>query len=527
MNTLALPLIKLNVKKLLIIFTYLITCFNSYGQEISRVFKSPSQDFSISRIIEASEHRLFASIGHNNSFDQFCTEQWIYALDFELNTLDSVSIDQYLNVLPGDNYRIAGMKVKEGNLYAIFNILNPTNPTYYGDQYRSALVKLDSNLNLLQKLEVFNDSLVQAFFDFEIDENKNVYAFGSSYPRGGYWDPTVYKINENLNLVKTQVFDSLPESQYGQPSHLTRSTIAGSTLVCYSALVGNLKRLGNLALDTNLNIVGYGSLNVDSTAGPFGIFQGGNHHFYSINEDSIYAYGVFFSPIPSNLASGYFTLGFSKLDSAFNTAYVDTTMLLPGITPFTSPDPWVYKDPGDARSPDSLFVAINGWEIFGPYFYDQDSNSFYLYNYNLRQNKLNWRKKITTGLTNGWHSVEALPGNRYALAFSQYDWKTKNYPNLEVHFWILNGSGDILSSRAFKRPLQKWALYPNPSSQAINLPKEATQSEELSYRLLNSNGQVVKSGSIPQGQHSISIQILSPGNYFLETPLGVGLFVKE
>lgn len=515
------------MKKLVIFFFLTASPGLFFAQALKRVFQSDLQDFTISRDLESSEDRLFVTLGHNSlSFDHYAEEQWIYALDFELNVLDSASIATFLNVLPGDLYQITRLKVWQGHLYATFNTINPNNPAFFGDQFRSAIVKLDSSLNLIQKFEFFNDSAAHAFFDFEIDTNGTVYLFGGRFPPYEYWDPTIYKLDADFNLVKTQVFDSLPQARRGSPFFLVMSTIAGSTLVCNSFPVSNSQLLSNLALDTNLNIIGYGSINVDSTRGPFGFFHNQNHHYYSINADSIYAYGVFFCPLLNDFGTGYFTVGFSKLDSSFNTAYVDTTVLLPGITPFHVPDPSVYSDPGDARTPDSLFIAINSYAIDGVEFFAQDTNTFYLYNYNLRRGKLNWRKAVTTGLTNGWHAVAALPGNRYALAFSQYDWESKPFPNLEVHVWILNENGDILNTREFK-PRLSWSLYPNPAVSELHFTPAEAPTEKQEYQILSAQGAVVQDGFLAPGQTAINIHSLRPGVYFLQTSAGLARFVKK
>jgi len=59
-------------------------------------------------------------------------------------------------------------------------------------------------------------------------------------------------------------------------------------------------------------------------------------------------------------------------------------------------------------------------------------------------------------------------------------------------------------------------IYPNPADEMVAIEKNSTNGEVFNYKLVNSNGQIVKSGTVKQSSASIKVKTLSAGVYLLK-----------
>lgn len=493
------------------------------GQIDTRVLRHANSRFSICTSITHLDQALYLNLGSNNSFWEWTTEQWLYKLDLNLNTLDSIRLNDLVPIHPGDQLRLIDIEPYNGLLYLVLNIQNGQITTPFGDQYRSILLRLNPNLDFIDSHQFGSDSTATSYGQIGFCSNGKIILGGTENNEGSYWEPCVIKLDQNLQVDRLVVFDSLPESSNGHPFFINKLSVIDDQILASTLPVASLQRKAILALDTSLNMQGYGSLNTTINGNQASLYRGLT--FTGHSRDSLYAVAIL-NWLDAN-GQRELSLGISKLDGNYNIGFLDTAQATAGSRSQMQKNPYLYFEPLSFRSPDSLFIAVNDNSISGTDFNLMDSNTFYLYNYNLRQMKSNWCKAIKTGLTNGWQSVEALPGNRYVLAFSQYNWKEYSSPDLEVHLWLLDQNGNILKQVEFDEPFQALEIYPNPAQNYIELPWEEGNQKKIAYRIINHSAKVIKNGFIVERSNRVDISQLPKGTYFLETAFGRAKFIKN
>lgn len=494
-----------------------------FGQIDTRLLRHSNSDFSICTSICHLNQALYLNLGANSNFSEWTSEQWIYKLDYSLNTLDSVKLNDFISLFSGDLLRLVEIEPHNGKLYTVVNIQNGSSSLNTGNQYRTILIRMDANLNLIDFKQLGNDSTATNYGQIGFSSNQKIILGGAEYKAGEFWKPSVIKLDQKLAVNKLVIYDSLPESNAAAPFFIDHLAVIDDQILCYTLPIANLQRKAILCLDTSLIFKGYGSVNSNINGGQSALARG--LRFTGMDRDSLYAFGAL--NWLDNTQHQRYALGISKLDTNYNTSIADTIPLTGRVDQQNPTKPFLYFDPGSFKSPDSLFIAVNDQYLSDSDFNLKDSNTFFLYNYNLRKNSLNWRKEIKTGLTNAWHSVEAIPGNRYLLAFSQYDWITNSSPDLEVHLWLIDENGAILNRVELHKPMSLATAYPNPCYNEIDIPKELTQDRGLNYLIINQQGLEVQNGSLKKGSTKIDVSRLPQACYYLLTEHGNVKIIKK
>lgn len=493
------------------------------GQIDTRILRHSNSNFSICTSICHLDQALYLNLGSNSSFWEWTNEQWLYKLDFNLNTLDSIKLNDLVPTYPGDQLRLIDIEPNNDLLHLILNIQNGQITTPFGDQYRSILIRLNSNLELIDFAQFGNDSTATGYGQIGFCNNGKIILGGTEYSEGAFWKPSVIKLDQNLQVERLAIFDSLPESRNGLPFFINKLSVIDDQILASTLPVSNLKRKAILALDSSLNMQGYGSINTTIDSKQASLYRGLT--FTGTHRDSLYAIAIL-NWLDAN-GQREFALGIAELDSNYNIGTIDTAQTSKENSAQVEKNPYLYFEPTSFESLDSLIIVANDNAIDGFDYYSKDSNTFFLYNYNLRKNSLNWRKEIKTGLTNAWHSVEAIPGNRYVLAFSQYDWITNSSPDLEVHLWVLDENGAILNQVELHKPMSLATAYPNPCYNEIDIPKELTQDRGLNYLIINQQGLEVQNGSLKKGSTKIDVSRLPQACYYLLTEHGNVKIIKK
>ncbi|MCR9154257.1 MAG: hypothetical protein NXI09_09115 [Bacteroidetes bacterium] len=399
-------------KRSILLLTFISA--NLLSQIDTRVLRHASSSFSICTSICHLDHALYLNLGSNSSFSEWTTEQWLFKLDYNLNTLDSIRLNDFVPTFPGDLLRLIDIEPNNGLLHLVLNIQNGQISAPFGNQYRSALIRLNSNLELIDFKQFGNDSTATSYGQIGFCNNGKIILGGAEYNAGSNWEPSVIKLDQDLQVDRLVIFDSLPESNNGLPYFIDKLSVIDDQILASTLPVASLQRKAILALDTSLTMQGYGSINTNINGNQASLYRGLT--FIGTNRDSIYAIAIL-NWLNAN-GQRKLALGISKLDTNYNVSSIDTAQTIGGRGAQLQKNPFLYYEPASFKSPDSLIIAVNDNYISGPEYNLKDTNSFFLYSYNLGQMKFNWRKEVKTGLSNGWHSVEAIQGNRYVLAFS-------------------------------------------------------------------------------------------------------------
>ncbi|PTM01709.1 MAG: hypothetical protein DA405_13490, partial [Bacteroidetes bacterium] len=288
----------------------------------------------------------------------------------------------------------------------------------------------------------------------------------------------------------------------------------------------------NIFVDYDLNILSEGSVAEANRLDYMTLFRSGGFiessgKVYQLGLSRSYPLGFY---TPSTI-DGYWNLAFSLLDTNYNVSAIDT-LPLSGYDFKTKLEAmgshYISLDAIDYLNTDSVFI-IQGLKVINHLNFDsQDTTPFYIYNLNLNTKSVNWVRKITRSYTNGNHSIAALPGNRSAIAFNEYNWDDYSGENLAVHIWILDANGSIISQREFKAPTNPISLFPNPCSDYLQVTLAEDQKWPLAYSVFNAKGDRVAKGQINGKQNTIDTRQLPAGQYILNLEgLGSAKFLKK
>jgi hypothetical protein len=275
----------------------------------------------------------------------------------------------------------------------------------------------------------------------------------------------------------------------------------------------------NIFVDYNLNILSEGSVAEANHPDYMTLFRSGGFiessgKVYQLGLSRSYPLGFF---TPSTI-DGYWNLAFALLDTSYNVSAIDT-LPLSGYDFKTKLETmgshYMSLDAIDYFNTDSVFI-IQGLKVVNHLNFDsQDTTPFYIYNLNLNTKAVNWVRKITRPYTNGNHSIAALPGNRCAIAFNEYNWDDYAGENLTVHIWILDANGSIISQRQFHSKTNAIEIYPNPTTDYLKVNLAEALNSPLLYYIVNTKGEIVKQGLIDEAQKTIDTHDLAKGPYYI------------
>ena len=500
-----------------------LLCFSqSYTTEIK------ISQYTSGKSIAYLEDYIYVDISKSLYFDKYRETSYIFKLDRALNTLDSVNLNALVNPSQLATVWTGDIKVIDSTLavsiYYIDTIINNCSPVKIG------LLFFDDALNLVDQI-YFNpgpNQYILPFFDY--DSVSFVFS-GTTYNcDSNDYSPTIAYFNRTDSTFKVKNLGESISNTFAQ--EVTRHSIIDNKIYCRVWPPASPNFSDNIILDRDLNVLHQGSIlepfSQDlKTLHRHGKFIKTNNKIVQIGLSRSYPDSLF---LPSTLF-GYWNLAFTEIDSLGNITTVDT-LPLSGYDFQTSKDITGQHQFGfdaiDYNVLDSVLIIQGEKAVFTYNFDSQDTTPFYIYNLNLNTKSVNWVRKVTRPYTNGNHSIAALPGNRSAIAFNEYNWDDYSGENLAVHIWILDANGSIISQREFKAPTNPISLFPNPCSDYLQVTLAKDQKWPLAYSVFNAKGDRVAKGQINGKQNTIDTRQLPAGQYILNLEgLGSAKFLKK
>lgn len=455
----------------------------------------------------------------NDFYERLSKKVSVYKLDYDLNVVDSLNLSLEFNLTDSTDLRLVDIAFGEDNyLYALLYLLNDNSPCI---GISSHLFRIDTNLQVVKSFDFKSDSLLLEFDDLTIKDDQLVLS-GSVIQCRKFFKPYVAYLNLTTDRLVSRI---ITEADFNQAYVFNSPAIVDDRILLSTSLWFNVinkqQYYSTAVLDTNLNLIDSGMVQDFSWSNNEAAFLRDRGAFIPLSKDSIWKIGPCQSfpdivwPPPGG-DDDYFTFGVSLLDSNYNVTRIDT-FPLSGHYHFTNRYPHYdgvqsSLDAYDYHQVDSVLYVEGEKTVAYDNYGTQDSTAFYLYNFNARLGTMNWIKRIQRNTTIGGYAVAALPGNRWALSFNEYNWRKYSGPNLSVHVWILNGSGDIIGQKEYASaeflPLE---VYPNPAVGVLNL-KEASAGD--GYRIFDLQGKLVLQGTLAE-QAQIDVAQLARGNYVL------------
>jgi hypothetical protein len=370
-----------------------------------------------------------------------------------------VKLDDIIGSSLPDFLRITELLVMDSNLIALvtYSYQSANNCP----NVNSALLFLNSNLQLTQEIHFAADSNYLNFSSFDIN-TQGIALAGFLYN----CDSMVY--NSCLGYYSfsdsSYIIQTTPDSISNNTSFEAQDPKLLPDGILYNLWPSKAPEFkNNIFVDYHLNILSEGSVAGANRSDYMTLFRSGGFiessgKIYQLGLSRSYPLG-FLTPSTIN---GYWNLAFSLLDRSHSVSTIDT-LPLSGYKFQTKLEimgsHYISLDAIDYSSTDSIFIVQGVKEINHLNFDSRDTTPFYIYNLNLNTKSVNWVRKITRPYTNGNHSIAALPGNRCAIAFNEYNGDDYSGENLAVHIWILDANGSIISQGEFKAPANPISFF--------------------------------------------------------------------
>jgi len=506
--------------------SFLLLSFYTSGQ--SKQLKLKPYTFSAQNNIEFLDGFLFSDVSSNLTFNRGQLEVFIYKFDLQLNILDSIELGISDSTIPVNSFRITQLKSFDSALVALvsYSLKGSRNC----QKVNSALIFINSNLQITQEIHFESDSNFLDFAFFDINPQ--------GVALGGYLydcDSMNYNVcvgyyNLNDSTYKTKVF---PDSLNNTAALTAQSPLLLNDGILFDIWPSKAPEFkNNILVDYDLNLLSEGSVLQVNRPDLITLHRSA---YFIKSKNGVVQLGLSRSYPDSNLlpgaGPGYWNLAFSLLDSNFDVSVIDT-LPLSGYDFGTSKgilgQPFMWTDAADYTNTDSTLIVQGVKTIYPSNFDSQDTTPFYIYNLNLNTKAVNWVRKITRPYTNGNHSIAALPGNRCAIAFNEYNWDDYSGENLAVHIWVLDANGSIISQREFKALTNPISLSPNPCSDYLQVTVTEKQKWPLAYTIFNTQGDIVAQGQIREEQNTVDTRALHAGQYLLSLEgAGSAKFLKK
>lgn len=446
--------------------------------------------FTGAEYIAAGDSFLFASINYNRFYTQLAEQAFLYKFDFNLNVLDSVKLNGW-NLGQSDFFYPSDIEVDSGgNVYSLHLYYKSASSAYCG--ITSYILVHNSSLSLIDSISLDVDTLSENFIEILLYDRHILATGGASVCGTGLVRPAIFNYDLTTKTGRLVRFDTLGLPNSRTYFHDVARTTDGFIVRAEGPVkVTQNKSWGNVGLDSSFNVTTIGSFSEKNSSELRALR--GTGAYVPVSEDSIYQLSVAWA-WPQHKPPGalnYQNFGYSLLDSANNVCSIDTLPLC-GFNCSLDPYDLVQAswDAYDYTTTDSvLFVQMERY-VNSDNFYLKDTVPFYIYNFNGSKGRMNWIRKIERNYTCGGHAVAALPGNRWAISFNEYNWDKYPGENLSVHIWILNGKGDIISQREFTKSMEKIKVFPNPARDYITVDLGGFENGQHSeFKLMFYDGQ--------------------------------------
>jgi len=492
----------------------LLISFYTSGQ-LAQIEHKP-YTFSAQNNIEYLDGFIFSDVSSNLTFNRGQLEVFIYKFDLQLHIINSIELRVSDSTIPVNSFRITQLKSFDSALVAMvsYSLKGSRNC----QKVNSALIFLNSDLQVTQEIHFESDSNFLDFAFFDINP-QGVALAGYLYDCDSMnYNVCVGYYNLNDSTYKIKIFtDSLSNTA----ALTAQSPILLSDGILFDIWPSKAPEFkNNILVDYDLNLLSEGSVLQVNRPDLITLHRSA---YFIKSKNGVVQLGLSRSYPDSNLlpgaGPGYWNLAFSLLDSNHNVSVIDT-LPLSGYNFNTSKDilaePFMWIDATDYANIDSTLIVQGVKTIYPSNFDSQDTTPFYIYNLNLNTKAVNWVKKVTRPYTNGNHSIAALPGNRCAIAFNEYNWDDYSGENLAVHIWTLDANGSIISQREFKAPAKPISLFPNPCSDYLHVTLAEKQKWPLAYSIFNMKGEIVGKGQIREEENSIDTRELPAGQYIID-----------
>jgi hypothetical protein len=478
------------------------------GQSLQRYLDA--NQFTHIQAIDSYDSSLFVLCPMGKANPLYSTAGTLYKLNPSLHFTDSVNLkpivqtfgstqEVYFNDLIVSNH---------GNIYLQLTVRDFGNTNCFRAKRTTLILKFSQNLQLLRSVKL--GSVDTAYESYELSLNKgSLYSYGLFYKcnqTSPYFRGYVVKLDTSLQITGQNYFknDSLnlqvrPIINWGIPyqnGHILHPFLTSFSL---ALLDSNFQYLRSCAPYDSAKLSGiyyrdYRLIELDS--GRLGMF------------------GVTSTEYSSPQL--HYNVGFKRLDPITCRSTIDTFPFLGAVDFDDVIMPWLKSDCFTKHSNDSLLFAVTS---HSDSFITEDSTAIFFYNYNFKQGRLNWMKKMESPYF-VWPDValEALPDGRYVVGLTEFN--PDRYPqytrSLAGRLMIIDAQGQALDNRDIRpAPQQNWSLFPNPATNSVRIKGLPQRPQKLQYTLYSTLGQAVQKGSFTTDHPHIQLPVPT-GLYHLQ-----------
>lgn len=220
-----------------------------------------------------------------------------------------------------------------------------------------------------------------------------------------------------------------------------------------------------------------------------------------ITETTIFSDSI--KPTPSTSAYGadYKNISIINLDSNYGFASIDTfhfceNRVIDTIFQFSLRFDYGLFDLNPTE--DSALVMSTDME---PSFYYslKPVNTSYLTCFNPNTGAVHWSKTFKNGYVHDAANVVYLKGNKWFLAFNEYNWDRFQGENMAIHMMVIDGNGNPIGITEDEEAAlkQEPVVYPNPAQDYLIIANLHWPGNTYTFQLTDLSGRIVQSGDLP------------------------------
>ncbi|MCF8299366.1 MAG: T9SS type A sorting domain-containing protein [Saprospiraceae bacterium] len=482
------------MKKTILIFIFLSSTLIVYSQDyFQKIIGSPlNSEYGI-QAYETSDSN-FIIIGRKNIPNSFLGNPYLLKIDRKGNiitdyfTHDSSAYFSYFQILQFNSKIL---------LYGI--LANTSN-------YKDSLVftEIDDSLNVLYTRKIYiADSLGGGIVYISNigDSLLLIGGYNDSVSPSAKINSMALLLDTNYTIVKSNFFINIPGCLDSKLNNLLN--LSGDSL--FRGLINGTPGSKTCQIDVNEN------LEVDS------IYPNKNlpikFPIYLHQKDSF-----IYILARNRINSATKQLVCFKLSQQFDTI---CSMF------FGENNDYYYQAATRCISSESKYVYIGATKDINPAdpWWGQQNSSFYLVKLN-ENDSVVWERNIGNDAYYILYDVLATSDGGCLLTGNRYDWPTNSY-QMDIFVAKLDSNGQTSWIRNIELPTIEIKLFPNPTSDFINIELLSPNKLIESIKVLNLNGQIVYSQNANAAKTQINVSKLASGIYIIEGSTKMGLYFRE
>jgi hypothetical protein len=498
-----------NLKELSVLLVLICLTLSIQAQNVDTYLKRDTFTLATEAISHKGYLYLIKGKGPSIISTTASEQPILYKLDHSLTIVDSLDLSTIISpTAQSVNAWISNLLFKGDD-----TLIVTLNLSYVNGNSSGAIILLDSAFNIFNQFSITqpNDSSVYFINNCKLYGNDLIVSGSSSLKsNAAVSSPYLAQVDVFGNKKKECV---IPYDTFlTQPFPPLGSLLSLSDFAYVPS--GFLASFYPYSMTTNLVLIdsSFSSYNLLSVKDkPWGYLLDSHIQFLEldghdpklITETSIFSDSIKATPNTIEYNKDYKNISLITLDSNYGFGSIDTfhfceNRVIDTIFQFSLRFDYGLFDVNPSK--DTALVVSTDMEP--SFFYSlKPVNTSYLTCFNPNTGGVYWSKTFNNGYAHDAANVVSLEGNRWFLAFNEYNWDKYAGENMSIHMMVIDGNGNPIgiNEDEEKALAQEPIVYPNPANDYLTVANLHWPGNDYTYQISDANGRVVQKGALPIG----------------------------